>query len=281
MTARVDPNATTPYGSLVQSRVRIVTWNLWGRLGEWQARAAGIARMLEGLRPDIVCLQETWQNGGDDQAAALAKRLGMTHAFAMDRRDGALVQGVAVLSRWPLADVAQRPLPVPDGVVPRNVALRAVVDGPRGPLLVATTHLIAFPPRSAQREEQVRALVAFLAERQRQPPIAIVAGDFNAAPDSEEIRLLTGRRAPAVPGWTFLDAWETAGDGSSGATVTRTNPNSAPLLLPDLRWDYVFVSWPSGPGGVGHPVRCAVVGTEPIDGLVASDHYAVMAEVRY
>jgi steroid delta-isomerase-like uncharacterized protein len=83
---------------------------------------------------------------------------------------------------------------------------------------------------------------------------SIVAGDFNAPSDSDEIRLLTGRRPPHAPGWVFLDAWETAGDGSPGYTVTKSNPNSAPLLLPNLRWDYIFVRWPSGrPGGIGHP----------------------------
>jgi endonuclease/exonuclease/phosphatase family metal-dependent hydrolase len=184
----------------------------------------------------------------------------LQHAFAADRTEGGVDQGVALLSRWPLTEIECRPLPVPPDVEQPNVALRAVVQGPRGPLLLATTHLIPYPHRSASRELQVRALVEFLAERRRQPPICIVAGDFNAAPDSDEIRLLTGRRPPSAPGWVFLDAWDTGGDGSPGHTIAKTNPNSAPLLLPNLRWDYIFVSWPSGPGGGGHPVHAEVVG---------------------
>lgn len=273
-----DP--TTPYGPLVETRVRVVTWNLWWRLGDWKARADVIARTLEEIHPDLACLQEAWQEGDRNQAALLAERLGMQHAFALDRSEGGVDQGVALLSRWPLTEVERRPLPVPAGVEAQTVALRAVVQGPRGPLLLVTTHLLPYPTRSAAREQQVRALVEFVAERKRQPPISIVCGDFNAVPDSDEIRLLTGRRPPAIPGWVFLDAWETAGNGS-GPTVAKANPNSAPLLLPDVRWDYVFVNWPSGPGGVGHPVHAEVVGARARDGVVASDHYAVLGDLRY
>jgi endonuclease/exonuclease/phosphatase family metal-dependent hydrolase len=81
--------------------------------------------------------------------------------------------------------------------------------------------------------------------------------------------------------WTFLDAWETGGDGSPGSTMMKTNPNSVPLLRPNLRWDYIFLSWPSGPGGVGHPLHAEVAGTDATDGVVRSDHYAVVAELRY
>jgi endonuclease/exonuclease/phosphatase family metal-dependent hydrolase len=42
------------------------------------------------------------------------------------------------------------------------------------------------------------------------PPV--LTGDFNAVPDSDEMRLLGGMRtAPAEPGQVLLDAWEYAG----------------------------------------------------------------------
>jgi endonuclease/exonuclease/phosphatase family metal-dependent hydrolase len=77
MASPVTRNPTTPYGPLVETRVRIVTWNLWWRLGEWTARADSIAYTLEELRPDLVCLQEVWQERDRNQGALLAERLGM------------------------------------------------------------------------------------------------------------------------------------------------------------------------------------------------------------
>ena len=286
MSVPATMSPTTPYGPLIESRVHLVTWNLWWRLGDWKHRATAIAQTLEELHPDLVCLQEVWQEGRHNQAAELAERLGMIHVFALDRTAGGVDQGVALLSRWPLTEVTQRALPVPSEVSEPNVALRGLVRGPRGPFLLATTHLIPFPHRSEWRERQVRALVDFMAEASGSATDlsgrSVVAGDFNAPPDSDEIRLLIGRRPPHAPGWVFLDAWETAGDGSPGYTVSKANPNAAPLLLPNLRWDYIFIRWPSGrPGGVGHPVHAEVAGFQARDGVVPSDHYAVVADLRY
>lgn len=286
MATPLPMSPTTPYGALVESRARLITWNLWWRLGEWKERAEAIAQTLEELQPDMVCLQEVWEEGNENQAALLARQLGMTHAFAPDRSESGVSQGIALLSRWPLTEVAHRTLPVPADVKDTSVALRAVVQGPRGPLLLVTTHLIPYPHRSEARELQVRAVLDFMAEAHGKPTDhhgrTLVAGDFNAPPDSDEIRLLTGRRPPHAPGWVFLDAWETAGDGSPGYTVTKANPNSAPLLLPNLRWDYIFVRWPSGrPGGVGHPLHAEVAGATAKKGVVPSDHYAVLADLRY
>jgi endonuclease/exonuclease/phosphatase family metal-dependent hydrolase len=277
---------TTPYGALIDSRVRVVTWNLWWRLGAWKTRFEGIAQTLEELQPDLICLQEVWREGADNQAAMLAERLGMTYAFAPERAEDGVDQGIAVVSRWPLTHVASCALPVPPDVKQPGVALRAIARGPRGPLLLTTTHLVPYPHRSAERERQVRSLIEFMAGSGREEADltgrTILAGDFNAPPDSDEIRLLTGRRSPPLPGWVFIDAWETAGDGSPGSTMSRSNPNADPLLLPDLRWDYIFVRWPSGrPGGVGHPRHAEVAGAEARNGVVPSDHYAVLADLRY
>ncbi len=110
------------------------------------------------------------------------------------------------------------------------------------------------------------------------PPV--LCGDFNAVPDSDEVRMLTGRAAGPVDGLVFHDAWEVAGDGGPGTTWSNANPYAALDLEPDRRIDYVFAGWPKA-GGAGHVTSCRVVGTEPVDGVVPSDHYGVLAELRY
>ena len=91
--------------------------------------------------------------------------------------------------------------------------------------------------------------------------------------------MLTGRADTAAPGFALFDAWEMAGNGG-GHTWTRHNPWAAPALLPDRRIDYVLVGRPRR-GGAGHVVGCAIAGAEPVDGVVPSDHYAVVADLRY
>jgi len=71
-----------------------------------------------------------------------------------------------------------------------------------------------------------------------------------------------------------------AGNGS-GHTWARTNLWAAPALLPDRRIDYILVGRPRRGGGAGHVVACAIAGTEHVKGVVPSDHYAVIAALRY
>ena len=110
--------------------------------------------------------------------------------------------------------------------------------------------------------------------------VLIVGGDFNAAPDSDEIRMLVGRREPPRPGFVLFDAWDHTDDGSRGVTWSNANPWAAPNLLPDQRIDYVFTGWPRR-GGAGSALAASIAGREPRAGVVASDHYAVIADIRY
>jgi hypothetical protein len=42
-------STTQPYGDLITTTVRVLTWNVWGRFGPWQAREAALIGTLEAL----------------------------------------------------------------------------------------------------------------------------------------------------------------------------------------------------------------------------------------
>jgi len=161
-----------PYGPVVETTMRIATWNVWGRFGRWRERQAGIEETLAAAAPDVVCLVESWSDPQANQPALVARRLGY------------------------------------------------------------------------------------------------------------ELRMLTGRTAPAAPGLVCYDAWEIAGDGTPGHTWSNRNPLAAVAMYPDRRMDYVLSAWPRR-GGVGHPVRCQRLGVRPADQPQLSDHYGVLADLRY
>jgi len=108
----------------------------------------------------------------------------------------------------------------------------------------------------------------------------ILGGDLNAVPDSDEIRMITGRM-DGVAGIVMSDAWEQVGTGD-GWTWTRDNPYSADTAWPNRRIDYVMVSWPR-PKPTGNPLAACLAATGPveIDGdlVWASDHAAVVVDL--
>lgn len=265
-----------PYGELIATRVRVVTWNVWGRVGPWRERQPVIADVLAAAGADLVALQESWTaEDGTGQAAELGDRLGLPY-HATSASTGVAASGTAVLSRWPITATATYRLPGRDHEP--GVALAAEIDGPRGPIALVSAMTGSFRPgQSADRQDQVRALAGHVAELPRRA-VKIVGADLNAPPDSDEVRMLTGRAAVPVPGLVFYDAWEIAGDGP-GHTWTSANPWAATALLPNRRVDYVLTPWPRR-GGQGHPLHAELIGTDRTD-PVPSDHYGVLAELRY
>jgi endonuclease/exonuclease/phosphatase family metal-dependent hydrolase len=273
--------STAPYGALLTTTLRVLTWNAWGRFGPWEARETALIRTLEALQPDVIALQECWlDRGGGTQAARLAKALGYHAAYGGGTflaEDWAT--GSGLLSRWPIELHEYRELPAPVPNVWDGSALFGRITGPRGSLSAFSVALDWPPDASAARQASVRQLVAFVLEVAGPTFPTIICGDFNAPPDADELRMLTGRAATAAPGFALFDAWEMAGAGS-GHTWARSNPWTVPVLLPDRRIDYVLVGRPRR-GGAGHVVRCSLAGTEPVGGVVPSDHYAVFADLRY
>jgi endonuclease/exonuclease/phosphatase family metal-dependent hydrolase len=274
-----DPYA--PYGPLVDSVVRVVTWNVWGRYGAgWERRQLALEDVLAGVAPDVICLVEAWREGESDQPGKIADRLEMPyHHFVGDWIQEDWVSGIGLICRWPMSEPERRPLCSDDGADLGQV-LHVVVDGERGPIQLFAAMLTHPLDASAIRQSQVKQLAHFVHEvASRRDPV-IVCGDFNAGPDSDEIRMLTGRCATAVPHMVFYDSWEMAGDGSPGYTWSNRNPIAALGLYPDRRFDYIFSAWPRR-GGVGHPVHCALLGVRPPDQDQISDHYGVVADLRY
>jgi endonuclease/exonuclease/phosphatase family metal-dependent hydrolase len=256
--------------------LKLMTWNLWGRGGDWEARQATIDAALTAVRPDIVAIQETWYDGERwPQAERLAELLGDHYtATAAPRAPGD--NGLAVLSRWPISSYRIHTLPVADNPPDDRIALDADIATPAGVLPVCTVHLSWPLDQSHVRQDQVRALVGIVASQEPSGRLPhVLCGDFNAEPASDEIRMLTGHTRVPVPRVVFQDSWQVGGDGSPGHTWSHQNPAAAQGRFGDCRLDYVFVRW----AGYGAIVRAEVIEGRGPSGIWASDHFAILAEL--
>jgi endonuclease/exonuclease/phosphatase family metal-dependent hydrolase len=258
-----------------------MTWNLWWRFGPWEERQAPIAAVVAEQDPDILLLQEVWGADGSSAAHVLADAVGGYVALSEDTSPaGGVGFHNAIISRWPLVDVASHALPDGRGGPSHRRVLAATSLTPWGPWPVLTTHLEYRFHQSAVRTAQATRMLAVVAERRGTPETdlpPIIGGDFNAVPDSDEIRMLTGRGPGPIDGLVLSDSWEHAGDGP-GATWRSDNPYQEGTTWPNRRLDYVFVSWPR-PKPVGNPVSVHLAGDHPVDGVWPSDHAAVVADL--
>jgi len=260
--------------------LRVLSLNIWNVSGQWRSRRAAIVAVLRRWAPDVVCLQEVVANERGNQAEWLASELGAwSVAYAGEPVAAADARfGNAVLSRWPIEANSSSQLPyVPDEREVQRVVVHARTRG----VDVFSTHLAWQLHDAALRERQVRALVRFMCER-TDPAVPIgpvVAGDFNAEPDSSAVRYLSGLAALDGASTYLQDAWRLAGDGGPGITWSNRNPHAALDQEPDRRIDYIFSGF-HGPGGGGRPIECRVVADQPADGVWPSDHFGVLAVLQ-
>lgn len=269
----------------------VLTLNLWHDAGPWERRRTLVRRWIDELEPDLVGFQEALRGPDWDQVAELLEdrpyhvEYGQARAFSRDpaarERPAADAFGNAVASRWPIHE--RDVLRLPDaGDAETRAALSVTVGAPApvGPVSFTCTHLHWKFRHGAVREKQVVAVCDRVLARRRRggfPPLLV--GDFNAEPDSAEIRYVTGRQSLGERSVAFLDAWQVAGDGGPGFTWSNANDHARPNLEPDRRIDYVFAGFPRR-DGTGQILRCRVVCDAAEDGVWPSDHFGVYAELR-
>ena len=153
---------------------------------------------------------------------------------------------------------------------------------PIGPFKVVSTHFEFRFDRSVTRQAQARSLAELVVQHQLDPAASfpvIVGADTNAQPNSDEMRSLLGLAEPFVRGHIFHDCWALAGDDTPGYTWSDRNPYLANASWPRRRIDYLLVSWPR-PKGIGTPTNCWLAGTSPVNGIMPSDHFAVVTDLR-
>ncbi|PCH81185.1 MAG: endonuclease [Hyphomicrobiales bacterium] len=267
---------------LIDTRLRILSWNIWWRYGPFERRQPAIIDTLKNIDADVIALQEVWGDGDSNLAQVIAEELGYHHVFRSNGNTEKFEFGNAILSRWAIETSDFTMLFGHEGSDEKRLALFAKVNGPRGDIPVFATHLNWKFEHSHIRQRQVADLARFIRNHEFSDFPSVVLGDFNAEPQSEEIRMLKGLTTVPVEGMVFHDAWEVAGDvGSQGFTWDNTNPYVKAEYEPDRRIDYILVAPPKKESGAGQIVECRVVGNHPVDDVWASDHHALLAEVRY
>jgi len=268
--------------------LRLLTLNIWQEQGAWERRLELLCERLATLRVDVVCLQEVRDKPGavPNQAETIARSLGVDWVwmFAAGQTWDGGDEGVALLSRYPLEQREVQLLPSRE--TNRRVCLAARVRPESAPasgagVWVATTHLAYRVADGELRERQVLALDAFVGGLREPGDSAIIAGDFNAIPEADELRFLRGLTTLHGRRSYWQDAYACCHPGAAGPTWCTSNPYTEQLswFPGDRRLDYVFLS-PQTREGRSRVVSAEIVLDEPAaDGTYVSDHFGVLVDV--
>ena len=167
--------------------VRVMTYNLHqgfdtdGRLG-----IEALARVIEEGEAEVVALQEVsrgWYiNGSLDMLTWLSRRLKMPYVSGPTDD---LLWGNAILSRYPIREWGNVPLPPRDLPMRRGFLWAHIDLGGGETLLMIATHLHHVEGESHVRWPQIAAIVDFWGGQDR----TVILGDMNAEPDAPETAL--------------------------------------------------------------------------------------------
>lgn len=266
--------------------VRLLTFNLLTlESAAGRERHEVVRRLLPDLRVDVVALQEVTRSPDFDQAVDL-----LGPELTIIDLPGWTPEhvGECLASRWPVGDISTLDRQLGDSAadVPPAAAVAAevLVPPPLGPLLVVH-HKAAYQlPLEHVREAQALATVRFVEELVADRPDlpVVLLGDFNAGPDAASLRFLTGRQSLAGTSVRYEDVWEAVHPDEPGHTFTPRNPLVRAGEMPlerGRRIDHIVIR--SGSNGPLLDVAdCRLVFDQPLDGVWASDHFGVLAELR-
>ncbi|MTD54278.1 endonuclease/exonuclease/phosphatase family protein [Amycolatopsis pithecellobii] len=270
--------------------IRVLTFNVFNVEGD-PARQAAMRDGIAALQPDLVALQEIARTDEHDQLADLLSGTDLHGFHQNDLLDNPQRTSfeIALASRWKPSQIELAVLPGNKYDIGPRYAIGATIPLPGGPTLPFISAVTSWRlDAEADRLNQVHAIAQFEGKLRSDVP-TILAGDFNAGPEADSIRYLTGQTTANGHSTCFHDAWTIAGDGGPGHTWTTRNPLAADLDLVigqpghARRIDYIFVGWRYGSphsGGDTHYAacvrKCEVVFTNP----PISDHYGVLATIE-
>ena len=268
----------------------------------WPERRVELVAWLRRLQADVVCLEEIWEDARSTNSAEwIVEQLpefGYHHVFGGDSfgtmlwHDSSLRFGSAVLSRWPIDSVRHVRLPVEPGDDWVAAVPWELVHATTAGLDVLACHLAAAPTHGLHRRCQVLAIVDYIKSIRgdadaipspgtlRDAMPVVLCGDFNAEPDSDEIRFLCSLTPLDGTTTFFQDSWRVAGEGPGYTQDWRGNALAAGMNINRKRIDYIFVGDPyQRRGGAGRVLSASLAFHEPLTGVCASDHFGVVADI--
>ncbi|MBI2167076.1 MAG: endonuclease/exonuclease/phosphatase family protein [Candidatus Omnitrophica bacterium] len=246
--------------------MKILTLNTWQELGapwkdRWEVTFEGVGRLC----PQIAAFQELFNRSW---AETVQKRAGFSTLIFPEENCGLALYANYPAASWGMVQLTQSPLEE----YFRGV-LWAELKVAGEALYFFNTHLSWKLEDGATRRKQVQEVLQLIEEKSAGKE-AVLVGDLNAPPDSEEIQTLIREGG-------FRDTFRLCHPGEAGFSWDNRNPYAGGSLhkMPDRRIDYILAR---GAGPLLKNLKSSgLIFTAPgSKGFWASDHFGLLAEFQ-
>lgn len=192
-----------------------------------------ITAEIKRLDADVVLLEEVpWTRSTGNGAQYLAQQLSYNYIYYRAEGNRHLIffeTGQAILSRYPLKNVISTVLLPRAGFFESRVALGATATTDLGEIRLFAAHLTDKKDDLQINRGQAASLKEFV--ESNTTGLAVVGGDFNAQPDTPQIKNLTA---------SWIDAYQAFHPGDAGLTCCIDNLTAGPEEPLEERIDYIF-----------------------------------------
>ena len=270
---------TDSYGPLShEKKVKVLSWNIWWKFENYIKRQELIFEELQILKPDILCLQEVWEDDEGSQAEKISDLLGYEYCYAKSFEFDKVSFGNTIISKYPISKHQSLLIPIDEKFNENRTLLHAEILYENYKVNVLCTHLNYKYNQSDIRLQQVRYILEYISNLEKTEFPNILCGDFNADPLSDEIKIIIGLSNP-VNRTVLRDTWQITNPNDQGYTWSNKNTFAKKTLESDRRIDYIFIGKP-GLNGLGHPVKSCLIGNKEKDGIYPSDHFGIIAHLE-
>lgn len=282
----------------VNEQVRISTLNLLHNPELLDERVSFLCQNLKRTAPDILCLQEVIFDSGENSVYLknIAAETGLEVVSSLTQHESRTgrMSGTAILSSLETISSGSFFLDNADPGATNQHASYAVLKHTLGSaVIVITAHLHWGGENEFGRLTQLIAInnkaKEFLSTYAHLKPVVLLTGDFNAAPDGDAIRYMTGKGVvTGHKGAFWTDAWSTLGNADNEFTMVPDNHWAretafgcgieVPELMPKRRIDYIMsYGWTYGSHGSPLTFDKDYDGISPA-GYPISDHIGLTAD---
>ena len=255
-------------------QIKVLSWNLWWKFENYLDRQKLIFDELKVLSPDILCLQEVWEDSENSQAKKIADLFEYEYTYSKSFEIDGVSFGNAIISKFPILKSSSHLIPTPSEFNENRTLIHSEISYADNKIDILCTHLNYRYDQSDIRQNQVEFILEYISKLENSKFPCILCGDFNADPLSDEIMLITGLKSP-IKRTVLRDAWQITNRKDVGYTWSNINSYAKKTLEVDRRIDYIFVGKPAR-NGTGHPLKSILVGTTPKGNIYPSDHFGIM-----